>query len=249
MDNTSVAAQSETERQDALITEIAPLARELAMQYARRRPWEDLAQDVMLECVEQIRAGKWPSHLASLPAYINTIVGRRASNRGRNDRCAAGGRKKYMAAVVASERAWMLPSVDQEQRDVAEAVRDALMHMNVRCLIVYNAIRDQMMSIEDTAAAFGMSRNSVVARLRRADCAIRAELLACGLLPEGTRATPRMLANAHALVPAVLVRRARERKWREKNDLERRSRKQLAAVKPVPSAPVAAGESAVEDSE
>jgi RNA polymerase sigma factor (sigma-70 family) len=218
MDNTAVSTQCQFESQDALITEISRLAREFARQFARRGQWEDLAQDVVLECLEQIRAGDWPADVVSLPAYINRIVSCRAANRARDDRTAADGNKMYVADVVASERAWMLPSVQQEERDVLAAVHEVRAHMSIRCYVVYVGIRELMMTIKEAAEKFDMSERAVASHLRRAERAIRAELLACGLMPEGTTATRRMLRDAQARVPAVRARRAYERKRRAEHE-------------------------------
>jgi hypothetical protein len=75
-------------------------------------------------------------------------------------------------------------------------------------------------------ARLGISVDAVGSHLRRAECAIRAELVALDLMPNGTLAPIRMLLDAQAQVPAVRKRRAQTRRraeraselWRQRNE-------------------------------
>jgi hypothetical protein len=77
---------------------------------------------------------------------------------------------------------------------------------------VYSKVRDDGLSPSEVAEELELTAHSVRVHLRRAERAIRAELVALDLMPEGTEAPRRMLLD----VPAVRRRRAHAKRRTER---------------------------------
>jgi RNA polymerase sigma factor (sigma-70 family) len=229
MDQDTRSAQRETDWQDALIVEIAALAREFAEQFAEEDA-EDLAQDVVLECLMLLRENRWPG-AESLPSLLNRIVDRRAFDRDEREQNAAEREEDYGPDSHPADRTWMDPLQTLENNEVMAACRDALRQLSPTSARVYTVVRRDGLSRSEAAAELGISVDAVGSHLRRAECAIRAELLALDLMPNGTLAPIGMLLDAQAQVPAVRKRRAQATRRAERAaELRRQTEKCVAEL-------------------
>ncbi len=219
MDQETGSAQREADRQDALIVEIAALAGQFATQFARSDEADDVAEEVVLECLELIRGNAWPA-VKSLPSFVNRIVARRVFDHAEREQNSVDRDAEYGPALHPSNFGRLSPLEELEAAEVMAACREALAHVRPAAAAVYVAVRDQGMSTSEAAEALALSANAVRAHLRRAELAIRAELLALGLMPEGTRASEGLLLAAWGHVPAVLRRRAQEARRREEREAQ-----------------------------
>jgi RNA polymerase sigma factor (sigma-70 family) len=206
MDDETGTAEREAERQDALIVEIASLAREFAKRFTTKGV-KDLTQDVVLECLTLLREDRWPD-TESLPSLINSIVKRRVLNRDKRARRRAAREEGYDPELEPADPAWVSPLQTLENEEVMAACSAALRRLPRAPELVYTIIRRDGVSPAEAAVRLGISPHAVRAHLRRAERAIRAELLALGLMPEGTQARTDVLLKAKADVPTVLKRRA-----------------------------------------
>jgi hypothetical protein len=118
----------------------------------------------------------------------------------------------------------MSPLQTLESSEVMAACRDALRQLPPKSARVYTVVRQEGLSLGDAAIELGISADAVGSHLRRAECAIRAELLALGLMPIGTLAPIGMLLDAQAQAPMVRKRRARATRRAERAEELRRQR-------------------------
>jgi len=229
MDGVTQIGDGETERQDALVLEIAALAREFALQFARRSQVDDVVQNVVLECLVLIRTGRWPV-ASSLPSLLNRIVRRRTYDQILRRRRATMREKQHSSAIRPADPSGMSPLLEMENAEVMAACEEALAHMRANPAAIYRAVRQEGWSTREVAKRLKLSVNSVSAHLRRADRGVRSELLALDLMPETTRASAGLLFAALGAVPAVRERRMRDSEQRQKADAAERERKLRAAI-------------------
>jgi hypothetical protein len=94
---------------DALVVEIHRQARVLAETHVRRDVADDIAQDVVLECLIMIRASRWTVRHADLTNVLCGVVRQRVVDWRR---CRALGHERdaeYWRDLEDSEHAWMSP--------------------------------------------------------------------------------------------------------------------------------------------
>jgi hypothetical protein len=94
---------------DALVVEIHRQARALAETHVRSDVADDIAQDVALECLIMIRAGRWSVRHADLTNVLCGVVRQRVVDWRR---CRALGHERnaeYWRDLEDSEHAWMSP--------------------------------------------------------------------------------------------------------------------------------------------
>lgn len=212
MDERNVSAKREAELQQDLVREISELALEFARQFTTPEEEEDLAHDVVLECLRMIEEGRWPRAVKALPGLINRIVARRARDRRARRRSAARRDADHRRDLYRRANVRLTPHMEAEEAEVIAACEAALGHVSRAGRAIYRAVRVQGYSIRAAAKQLKLTRAAAASLLRHADRAIRTELLALGLLPESTSASEAMMLQARAGVGAVRRRRRQEMK-------------------------------------
>jgi RNA polymerase sigma factor (sigma-70 family) len=164
-----------------LIVQIASLAREFAMIIVAKDRADDIAQDVVLQCLVKIRAGAWRADAAELPVFVQRVVRRRAvdllrRSRARNERQAA-----YVREMHATHHTWMSPELTYEERELREFHEQALARMPEMCRRTYLMVREEEETYQGAALRLGLRPKTVCAHLVRARHRFRRELAARGI--------------------------------------------------------------------
>jgi RNA polymerase sigma-70 factor (ECF subfamily) len=178
---------------EALLVEVTRLAKQFARELVKRRVAEDLAQDVVLECLTAIRGGRWSRRGAALPAIVANLVRRRAVDGLRSRQRAEKREAEFARELLENSRAWMAPDGELEERELAEMRERALASLPPACRRAYLLVRDQGMSYQEAARILGVSRSGISAFVVKAQRKLRGELASCGI--EATRWRRRRFAR------------------------------------------------------
>jgi RNA polymerase sigma-70 factor (ECF subfamily) len=165
---------------EALLVEITRLAKQFARELAGRRGADDLAQDVMLECLTAIRAGRWRRDVA-LPAIVSNLVRRRAIDGLRSRQRAEKREAEFGRQLLESGHVWMTPDGELEERELEEMRERALSSLPPACRRAYLLVRDQGMSYEEAARMLGVSRSGISAFVVKAQRKLSGELANYGI--------------------------------------------------------------------
>jgi RNA polymerase sigma-70 factor (ECF subfamily) len=168
-----------------LLVEITSLANQFARELVKRRGAEDLAQDVVLECLTAIRSGRWSRDVAPLPAIVSNMVRRRAIDGLRSRQRSERREAEFARELFESSRAWMAPDGDLEERELAEFRTRALASLPPACRQAYVLVRDQGASYEEAARILGVSRSGISAFVVKAQRKLKEQLANSGI--EATR--------------------------------------------------------------
>jgi RNA polymerase sigma-70 factor (ECF subfamily) len=171
---------------EALLVEVTSLARQLAREFRRRgiSP-KDLAQDVVLECLTEIRAGHWRRDSAPLAAIVRNKVRRRGIDELRRRRRAEKREAEFARERLESTPTWMSPDGELEERELEELREQALASLPPACRRAYELVRDKGMSYEEAARILGVSRSGISAFVVKAQRKLRGQLKNSGI--EATR--------------------------------------------------------------
>lgn len=175
--------------EDALIIEISKFAHKFArLEVKHRHDAEDLAQDIVLECLEKIRRGTWNAHPESLAAVVRWLINRRAISRLRSRRRREQREEEYLEQIVKSERAWMCPEVAIRERELTTLHQMALSRLTPACREAYLLVREGGSSYERVAAQLGIKRSTLNSHIATAQRRITAVLKSAGV-PTAARRT------------------------------------------------------------
>lgn len=170
-------AETAMDESSALFAEII----ERGMEYAARLVDYDTARDVSHEIAVDVweRRRENPALLAT-PAEIGPYVYRAVYNRVLN---VMRGRKRRQARELAHAEvregrahAWMQPSLEVEERELAERIRRAIEAMPPRARTVYLRVREDGLSYQDVAREMGISVKTVQDHVVRAQALLRKAL-------------------------------------------------------------------------
>ena len=170
-------AETAMDESSALFAEII----ERGMEYAARLVDYDTARDVSHEIAVDVweRRRDNPSLLAA-PGEIGPYVYRAVYNRVLN---VMRGRKRRQARELAhnelrEDRAhtWMQPSLEIEERELAERIRRAIDAMPPKARAVYLRVREDSLSYQDVAREMGISVKTVQDHIVRAQALLRKAL-------------------------------------------------------------------------
>jgi len=167
------------DRVEQILIQVARLARTFAaeaMWRERKENAEDVADEIVLECLVAMREGRWDVRDDGLGGFIRTIVERRASDfrRGRQRR---GTRERaHTRELEKGARAWMSPELGYEEKELRALQDRVLALIPVVCRRAYLMVRDAQMSYEDVAVHMGVSRSAVTSYVVRAQRRFRQEL-------------------------------------------------------------------------
>jgi RNA polymerase sigma-70 factor (ECF subfamily) len=167
-------AETAMDESSALFAEII----ERGMEYAARLVDYDTARDVSHEIAVDVweRRRENPALLAT-PGEVGPYVYRAVHNRVLN---VLRGRKRREArelvhteAREASAKTWMQPSLDVEERELAQRVRRAIDAMPPKARAVYLRVREDGASYQEVAREMGISVKTVQDHIVRAQALLR----------------------------------------------------------------------------
>ena len=172
--------------QDALLTTISTLAWQYAKKKHGRARAEDLAQDIVLECLTMMREGRW--HIeGTLDAYIRWMLTRRQIDQLRQRQAQREHHKEHGRILVESTHAWMRPDLAYEERELEQFHDETLAGLPRVCRHAYVMVREEQCSYRVAADQMGLSRSAIHAHVVSAQNRFRSRLLA-----EGIAHLPRM---------------------------------------------------------
>lgn len=167
---------------ETLLVEITRLARQFARKLSRRRRGaDDLVEDVVLECLTAIRAGRWRRNAARLPAIVSNLVRRRAIDGLRSRQRAEKREAEFARELFEGSRAWMRPDAELEERELADVRKQALASLPPACRQAFLLVRDDGLSYDDAARMLGVSRSGISAFVVKAQRKLRVELANAGI--------------------------------------------------------------------
>jgi hypothetical protein len=122
-----IASPSVLDQEEALLLQIAALARRRAREVVEPDVADDIAQDVVLECLVKMRAGGWCNPL-SLAGLIRQMVLRRTVDVYRRDRRRAERSAVHLSESTGTPPSWMQPDLALEEVEYTE-LRDNVLHV------------------------------------------------------------------------------------------------------------------------
>lgn len=165
---------------DQLIVEIASLARDFAMNIVDDDPAEDIAQDVALQCLMKIRAGKWRVEAAALRDFVRRVVRRKAVDLLRRSQAREQRHAEYALEAHAAQT-WMSPELAYEERELAEFREQALGRLPALCRRTYLLVREEEETYRNAALRLGVRPTTVSAHIVTAQQRLRNELAERGI--------------------------------------------------------------------
>ena len=151
-----------------LLLRVTALANRFASRLVDPDDADDLAQQVVLECLARLRCGRWHVR-TSLRAFVRSMVRHRlirnedvANGRGGVD-------ARYEEDRADGPPAWMDPAAMVEMKE-AETIRErALADLSERCRAAYLLVREEEAPYRDVAAKLGISVGLVAYYVRNAE--------------------------------------------------------------------------------
>jgi RNA polymerase sigma factor (sigma-70 family) len=166
-----------------LLTEISRIARGFARRRYPSDIADDVAQTVVLECLEKIRAGTWNVRQQSLRVLVRRIARGKGANYVRREVRLAEREEEYGREIAEARHEWMEPDAANREHEI-EAFRERAMAMlPPRSRRIYELVRDGM-SYDEAAQQLGIKRPTVAWHVYTANQKIRQALSAhAGLQP------------------------------------------------------------------
>ena len=165
---------------ERLVVEIASLARRFAIDIVKKDATEDIAQDVVLQCLMKIRAGRWRIDPADLADFVRRVVRRRAVDLWRRSQARKQRDAEY-ALETQDSPTWMSPELAYEERELAELHERALERLPELCRRAYLMVRDEGETYESAAARLGIQPHAVSKHMVRAQERLRRALARRGI--------------------------------------------------------------------
>lgn len=164
-------ASSETH----LIVEISAFAHRYARALMSAAAAEDLAQDVVLECLIRIRDGRWRiKH--SLAAFVRAMVRRRRADTLRLRERRAAREAQHANECADGVHAWMSPELVLESEELDAFHVRMLAQLPPGCRNAYTMVREEETSYQVAAEKLGVTRAAVCAHIVTAHRRFRAGL-------------------------------------------------------------------------
>lgn len=167
----------EASDEGALLIEISTLARRFARRRLPREDADDLAQDIVLECLVNVRAGKGGINVSLLPGFVRHMVRLRTID-ARRRRCRRSSTDRYYARVLPDvPHVWMSPEMAIEVEELENFHARTLASLSCTCRRAYTMVREDEASYRAVAAQLGVSRAAVNWHVAAAHRRFRAELV------------------------------------------------------------------------
>jgi RNA polymerase sigma factor (sigma-70 family) len=171
-----IASPIDASTEARILTEVFTLARRHAGKLMSGAAADDLAQDVVLECLTRMRAGKWRVP-RSLAALVRKMAKRRRADVRLHRKRRASRQGEYARELAERTHAWMSPDVALHDRELERFYAQAVAKLPRTCRRAYVMVREEDTPYSAVADRLGVSRAAVNACVVRAQRRLRAELL------------------------------------------------------------------------
>ena len=175
-----IARFSLLDQEEHLLLEIHALARRRARKVLEPDVADDVAQDVVLECLVKMRDGAW-CRPVSLAGLVRQMVLRRTVDVYRRDRRRAERSAVHLSQSKASPPSWMQPDLALEELEYT-ALRASVLHVLPEgCRRVFAMVREEGLAYGAVATLLGLSRATVCAHVVHAQSKLRSQLIESGI--------------------------------------------------------------------
>jgi RNA polymerase sigma-70 factor (ECF subfamily) len=178
----------------SLLTQVSTLARQFARQLISASAADDLAQDVVVECLTRMRAGRWRVDV-SLSAFVHALVRRRRADFLRQRQRRTSREAEHVRELTESTHAWMSPELTLEAQELERFHEQTLASLPSRCRQSYVMVREQQAAYQVVATELGISRAAVCLHVVAAQRHFREVLVERGF------ATPTHSQNGRRVSP------------------------------------------------
>lgn len=175
-----IARLSLLDQEEQLLLEIAALARRRAREVLEPDVADDVAQDVVLECLVKVREGAW-CHPASLAGLVRQMVLRRTVDVYRRARRRAERSAVHLSESKAGPPSWMQPDLALEELEYTELRANVLHVLPEGCRRVFAMVREEGLAYGVVATRLGVSRATVCAHVVHAQSKLRTQLIESGI--------------------------------------------------------------------
>lgn len=165
----------------SLLLSVYTIAREYAGSVLRCDSPEDLAQDVVLECLVRLRAGAWQLDPSRLAGFVRRVAKRRSIDALRRQQRRAVRDAEHAREVSESSRVWMSPELAIEEQELANLHASTLASLSQGCRRSYVLVRSDETSYRIAAERLGVSQAAVCAHVVEAHRSFRRELSDYGI--------------------------------------------------------------------
>ena len=168
--------------EEAFLAEVSTLALRHARRFLPSHTAEDLAQDVVLKCLRDLRRGKNRMDIVRLGGFIRRIVRCRWIDGLRQRRCHARGDAEHARAVAArGMHSWMSPALLMDEYELNAFLAQALASLPPMRRQVFMMVREEKATYETVAEHLGVTRGVVNAHIVGVQRLLRRELLRQGM--------------------------------------------------------------------
>ena len=208
------AIPSDPSEEARLLVKVTALANRFARRLLPPDDAEDMAQQVVLDCLMRLRTGRWYVH-TTLRALVRDMVRRKFmwGLRGASGRKARDA--QHLDERTACPPMWMDPAVTLEMKE-AEALRaQALAELPERCRAAFLLVRNEGVTHREVAARLGISLRLVASHVVNAERHLASRVLDAGAPTKappsmGRRPRRRRLATRGEVRPREVVRARRD---------------------------------------
>ena len=172
------AVDSGSRSESVLLLKIHTLAKRAARRIVEWDVAENIADDVVMDCLERMRAGTWGVGSHRLKSYVRCLVRRRAVDVLRRDQRRADREAEHARELTESVHAWMEPHFALEAAELDDLERAAVAGLPLEVLETYELVRDGGATYERAGRQMGVSRSTVAVRVARVRSCLERALLA-----------------------------------------------------------------------
>ncbi len=173
---------TQASEEESFLAEVSTLALCYAGEFLPREAAEDLAQDVVLKCLRNLRRGKNRMDIIRLGGFIRRIVRRRWIDAIRERRCRARHEAEHARATAARGTCtWMSPALIIDECELDVFLAEALANLPPTRRRVFMMVREDKASYQAVASELGVTRGAVNAHIVAVHRLLRRELLRRGL--------------------------------------------------------------------
>jgi RNA polymerase sigma factor (sigma-70 family) len=168
------------ETHERLLITIAALARKRARALLSTDMADDVAQDVVLECLLKVREGDSIDEKL-LGGLVRQMVRRRVSDLYRGALRSGERNARHVRAQMAEVHAWMHPDLALEEGQLDEMRTSILDGLPTGCRRAFVMVREEELAYSAVASKLGVTRSAVHCHVVEAQRRFRRQLHACGI--------------------------------------------------------------------
>lgn len=199
-------------REDRFLNDLSTYARREA-----RRRWlgtdetDDLAQEIVMECLANLRAGKDIVVTIGVESFARTMVKRRIVDTKRADSRRTARDSEFERERTEREHTWMSPEQTLDFTELEACIARTIASLPRRCRRVYEMLQENDATYGRVARALGISRTAVCAHVVTARRRIRAAVVKLGYEPSAVQIhrAPEHVASARDMAPPTERQAAR----------------------------------------